>query len=145
MKKGFTLIELLVVVALIGVLTTLVMANLASGRERSRDAQRKSDLRSMSTALRLYYNDKGVYPATGYFDSLWGLEWAESGTVYMSKTADDPIPGRDYKYQVGSDSDPTDTDSFILSACLENPSDDKGVTTLDTTWCPEGWMYQARP
>jgi type II secretion system protein G len=156
MRKGFTLIELLVVVALIGVLTTLVMANLASGRERSRDAQRKSDLRSMATALRLYYNDKGFYPGStsgqimgcggaGLSACEWGAEWAVGTTTYMSKLADDPVPGRDYKYEVGSDTDPSDTDSFILSACLENPSDDKGVVTSDTTWCPSALMYQLRP
>ncbi|MEK7470495.1 MAG: prepilin-type N-terminal cleavage/methylation domain-containing protein [Patescibacteria group bacterium] len=157
MRKGFTLIELLVVVALIGVLTTLVMANLNAGRERSRDAQRKSDLRSMATALRLYYNDKGVYPAnnssnqilgcgsTGVTVCTWGAEWSVGTTTYMTKLADDPIPGRDYKYALGTDSNPSDTDSFVLSACLENPSDDKGVATSDTTWCPSGWMYQLRP
>ena len=61
-KKGFTLIELLVVVSLLGVLATLVIANLNSARERTRDATRKSDLRNIQTALRLYYNDKGTYP-----------------------------------------------------------------------------------
>ncbi|MDP1709998.1 MAG: prepilin-type N-terminal cleavage/methylation domain-containing protein [bacterium] len=151
-KKGFTLIELLVVVALIGVLTTLVMANLNAGRERSRDAQRKSDLRSMATALRLYYNDKGAYPANNVSGQImgcgsggvsacsWGAEWLVGTTTYMSKLADDPIPGRDYKYEVGSD-----TDTFTLSSCLENTSDDKGAATSDTTWCPSGWMYQLKP
>lgn len=149
---GFTLIELLVVVALIGVLTTLVMANLTAGRERSRDAQRKSDLRSLSTALRLYYNDKGFYPSSNSSGQIlgcgaggtsacdWGDEWVVGTSTYMTKLADDPIPGRDYKYEIGAD-----TDTFTLSACLENVSDDRGVVTTDTTWCPSGWMYQLQP
>lgn len=145
MKKGFTLIELLVVVALIGVLTTLVMANLTSGRERSRDAQRKSDLRSLSTALRLFYNDTGSYPVSTYFNTKWGGDWVVGTTTYMSRMPDDPIPGRDYRYAMGTDADPSDSDSFVLSACLENASDTSGVGTSDTTWCPSGKMYQVRP
>jgi len=61
--SAFTLIELLVVVSLIGVLTTLIAANLNAARERGRDAARKADLRNLQTALRLYYNDKNFFPA----------------------------------------------------------------------------------
>ena len=51
-QKAFTLVELLVVISLIGILATLVLANLNSARERARDAERKSDLRNIQTALR---------------------------------------------------------------------------------------------
>jgi len=60
--SAFTLIELLVVMALIGTLATLLLANFNAARERARDAQRKSDLRNIQTALRLYYNDYGIFP-----------------------------------------------------------------------------------
>lgn len=139
MKKGFTLIELLVVISLIGILTTLVMANLSSARERGRDAQRKSDLRNIQTALRLYYNDHNAYPASTYFDDLWGLEWSEATTVYMPLLPKDPQSSQSYKYE--SD---LEADTVTLSACLENKSDDKGVITTNTEWCPTGWMYQVK-
>ena len=67
-NKGFTLVELLVVISLIGILSTLVIANLNSARERARDAQRKSDLRNIQTALRLYYNDNAGYPASSSYN-----------------------------------------------------------------------------
>ena len=150
-RQGFTLIELLVVVSLIGILATLVLANLTSGRSRGRDAQRKSDLRQISTALRLYYNDNGAYPAAASLP--WGSEWASpQGSVYMSTLPIDPLSDQSYLYKLGSDSDPTDADTYRLTACLENLSDDKGMATsadgdsdTSTSWCPSDWMYQIKP
>jgi type II secretion system protein G len=120
---GFTLIELLVVISIIGILATLIAANLNSARSRARDAERKSDLASIQTALRLYYNDNGRYPASNYFDSLWGQQWKGGGsTVYMNTLPKDPLSSQTYKYVLGSD-----TDSYTLSACLENSSDSQGI------------------
>src|SRR5579872_5421721 len=61
-NKGFTLIELLIVLAIIGVLTGLLLANFIGVRERARDAQRKSDVKQIQTALELYRQDNGTYP-----------------------------------------------------------------------------------
>lgn len=64
-KKGFTLIELLVVIAIIGILSAIGLVSLNGARERARDAQRKSDLAQIRTALALYYDDNNAYPAAG--------------------------------------------------------------------------------
>lgn len=149
-NTGFTLIELLVVVALIGVLATLLVANLNAARERGRDAQRKSDLRNMQTALRLYFNDKGIYPAhdatsfqilgcgsLGTSSCAWGEIWSADSIVYMPTLPKDPLPSQTYRYQqTGSG------DGYIIQACLENKSDDKGKAAGDTSWCTTDWMYQ---
>ncbi|KKQ92407.1 MAG: General secretion pathway protein G [Candidatus Woesebacteria bacterium GW2011_GWA2_40_7] len=141
LARGFTLIELLVVISIIGILATLVSANLNSARSRARDAARKSDIRSIATALRLYYNDKNTYPVDGYFDSLWGSSWTDSGVTYMSKLPGDPLTSQTHKYEVG-----TDGNSYILSACLENASDTQGVSAAAApydAWCPTTkWMFQ---
>ncbi len=63
-QKGFTLIELLVVIAIIGLLASVVLLALNSARARSRDAKRLADVRQMSSAIELYVNDNGAYPAT---------------------------------------------------------------------------------
>ena len=135
MRKAFTLIELLVVIALIGILSTLVLANLNSARERSRDAQRKSDLRSIQTALRLYYNDAGGYPAVL---PAWGSPWVVGTTTYMNLLPADPQPSQSYRYTQ------TDSETYVIETCLENKSDDKGMVTTDTTWCPSGWKYEVK-
>jgi len=149
--RGFTLIELLVVISIIGILTTLVAANLNSARGRARDAQRKSDLKNISTALRLYYNDKGAFPdnnssfrikgcgALGTTACTWGQEWKAGDTTYMSTLPRDPLPDQSYRYSF------VDSDNYVISVCLENKSDDKGESAGGTTWCPSNWKYEVKP
>lgn len=76
--KGFTLIELLVVVSIISLLASTVLASLTSARSKARDAKRKEDIHSIQTALALYYNTYGYYPA------VWG--WAESTDATWNTT-----------------------------------------------------------
>src|SRR3989344_3892996 len=68
-SKGFTLIELLVVVAIIGLLSSVVLASLNSARAKGRDAKRMSDLHNISVALELYYDKFGTYQVAG---TGWG-------------------------------------------------------------------------
>lgn len=148
-NKGFTLIELLVVVSIIGLLATLVVANLNSARARARDAARKSDLKNISTALRLYYNDRSVYPSNNSSGSImgcgsggtsvctWGQPWVVGTTTYMQVLPKDPLTSQSYKYTVGAG-----LDTFTIYSCMENKSDDQGETTTDTTWCPSAWQYK---
>lgn len=145
MKKlahGFTLIELLVVISIIGILATLVAANINSARSRARDAERKSDIRNIATALRLFYNDNSIYPAESALP--WGSEWTstDGSTVYMSILPQDPLAStQTYLYELGSGQD-----TYILSACLENSSDTQGVDTTGpySSWCPSGRMFQIK-
>lgn len=154
-EHGFTLIELLVTIALIGVIATFLLANFNAARTRSRDTQRKSDLRNITSALRLYYNDLGVYPASdsnytilgcgtgGTASCSWGGSWTATvnsqTNTYMSVMPSDPKSPQTYRYSR------VNLDDYILQACLENQSDDKGKTTTDTTWCPSSWMYEVKP
>lgn len=60
-QKGFTLIELLVVVAIIGLLSSVVLISLNTARSKARDAKRLADIRQVSAALEIYFNDTGHY------------------------------------------------------------------------------------
>ena len=145
-QKAFTLIELLVVVSLIGILATLVVANMNSARERARDTQRKSDLRNIQTALRLYYNDNAGYPQSSSGNivgcsptCVWGEAWVQSGSTYMNILPDDPLSDQAYVYTgvVGGE-------DYTISACLENKSDDK-CTTVASSVCASTCQYSVRP
>jgi prepilin-type N-terminal cleavage/methylation domain-containing protein len=88
-KKGFTLIELLVVISIIGLLSTLSIVALNTARARSRDARRTSDIKQIQTALEMFYNDSGFYPATGLVS---GGTIATTGITYMSAIPYAPTP-----------------------------------------------------
>ena len=60
--RGFTLIELLVVLAIIGLLSSIVLASLNTARAKARDAVRKSQVGEFEKALELYFLVNGHYP-----------------------------------------------------------------------------------
>ncbi len=124
-KQGFTLIELLVVISIIGILATLLMANVAGVRERARDAQRKSDVNQIQKALEMYKNSQATpqYPAN--LDAL--------APNYLKTYPHDPKYNSactencwDYSYA----RDVTDTLKYTLIACLENASDPQKDSAL---------------
>jgi len=61
-KKAFTLVELLVVIAIIGILATLSVIALNTARAKARDAKRVADVKQVTTALEMFFNDNGRYP-----------------------------------------------------------------------------------
>ncbi|MDD5050412.1 MAG: type II secretion system protein [Candidatus Pacebacteria bacterium] len=82
-KKGFTLIELLVVVSIIGILSVIVLASLATSRAKSADAGIQSELVHARNQIELYYAAYGNYGANY---TLGGtsptLCVASSGTIF---------------------------------------------------------------
>src|SRR4051812_6845229 len=61
-EGGFTLVELLIVIAIIGIIAAIVLVNLNSSRQKSRDVKRVADVRQILTAMQLYFNDNSGYP-----------------------------------------------------------------------------------
>jgi type II secretion system protein G len=101
--SGFTLIELLVVIAIIALLSSVVMTSMASTRMKGRNATRMTSLKTIQTALELYFTNNNAYPTTG--GAWWGvcvngLSKTTSGATayipgltptYISKLPTDPI------------------------------------------------------
>lgn len=97
--KGFTLIELMVVIAIIGVLSSVVLASLNSARAKGRDAKRKAEMVSIQTALEMYYLDNNAYPIAisgtwnGYLTTGCGVAGSLSGpTGYVPNLAPKYMP-----------------------------------------------------
>ncbi len=60
-KQGFTLIELLVVVAIIGLLSSVVLAVMSSARAKGRDAAIKQSALEFRKLMALEYSNSGSY------------------------------------------------------------------------------------
>lgn len=58
---GFTLIELLVAIAIIGILTSIVLASLNVARGRGADAKVKAQIANARNAADLYFDSHGSY------------------------------------------------------------------------------------
>lgn len=127
-QGGFTLIELLIVVAIIAVLSSLLMTNFVAIRQRSRDSQRKSELRQIQSALELYRSDIGSYPSAPlYTGNNCNASLASGGTTYMQNVPCDPLDSKNTKYQYTPYGSPSIT-GYCLRACLENSSDSQSDT-----------------
>ncbi|MDB4940441.1 MAG: gspG [Candidatus Doudnabacteria bacterium] len=92
-SKGFTLIELLVVIAIIGLLASVVLLALNSARAKSRDAKRLADIRQLTTALELYFNDFNAYPVQASAAILTGTTVPLNlAPTYVGKVPAAPVP-----------------------------------------------------
>jgi prepilin-type N-terminal cleavage/methylation domain-containing protein len=124
MKKGFTLIELLVVIGIMALLTALAAFNFNQARARSRDIQRKSDMKNLQSALEAYRNDYGFYPNSANITLLNNhLISMSSANPYIKSAFMDPKIQQNtgswvnYMYTYGTQT------TYTLQACLENRSD----------------------
>jgi general secretion pathway protein G len=132
--------ELLVVMVILGILTAIGLGNFFTSRTKAFDSQRKQDLRNVTKALELYYNDKGEYPEdngsglmmVGTTPISWGETFNDpdhADTVYMTHLPTDPH-GYVYYYEAGPNQQ-----SYALYAYLENEHDEDreegGYTATD--------------
>lgn len=62
-NQGFTLIELLIVVVILGVLAAVAIPQFTASTDDAKVAALDSSLATMRTAIDMYYQDHGEYPA----------------------------------------------------------------------------------
>lgn len=117
-RKGFTLIELLIVIAIIGLLATLAIISLTTAQRKARDTKRIADMKSIQTAVELYFSDNSSYPAPA--------DWAALQTSlapYISQVPVDPnnSAGTQYTYGYCTAGGPCATsDQYFVAATLED-------------------------
>ena len=108
------------------------MANFIGVRQRARDAQRKSDLRQIQSALELYRSDQGAYPATNILSTCGtGVSLGSGSTIYMQKLPCDPSTGSPYPYALTAT-------GYTLYACLENGNDSQKDSSNNATCSTAG-------
>jgi len=88
-ERGFTLIELMIVVAIIAILAGILIPNFVNARAQAQTAACESNLRSIATALELYYADNQSYPEASQAAVQPSLLTANSVT-YLNNTPKDP-------------------------------------------------------
>lgn len=105
-RGGFTFVELMIAVAIIGILTTIVIASLQAARAKSRDARRLSEIKQLSVAADAYFQDKFEYPPDiDAFQSFF------DNADYKT----DPV-GKSYEYERGN----LNEKSFCIGTVVEN-------------------------
>ena len=88
-ERGFTLIELMIVVAIIAILAGILIPNFVNARSQAQTAACESNLRSIATALELYYADNQIYP-TAAGASVQPALFTVNGVAYLNNTPKDP-------------------------------------------------------
>ncbi len=131
-KKGFTLIELLVVIAIIGILSAIGLVSLNGAREKARDAQARTDLSTMRTALALWYDDhNNTYPGTTAVNSL-DVSDIKTGTGHTANSVFDTAREFEIEY-VANLKSPSSVSAhrygYKSSAILANISSGTGLGT----------------
>lgn len=147
-EGGFTLVELIIVFGVIGILVGMILTVVdpISQIQKSKDAQRKSDLSQIQKILEQFYQDNGgKYPKSSTAEQTCGspqqscsyriinlsdviVEWGNAFSPYANVLPKDPVAGRKYVYYSPSNSN---GQTYYLYASLERG-------TKDTQACSSG-------
>jgi type IV pilus assembly protein PilA len=99
-EEGFTLVELLVVMLILGILAAIAIPSFFNQRDKARDADAKSAVRTAQTAMETYATDNGGSYVGADAADLRGIE----ETLSAANLAPAPVVAADsYTVSVTSD------------------------------------------
>jgi general secretion pathway protein G len=105
--KGFSLIEILIVVAVIGIILSIVIGNMARSKSEARDTVRHLEADELVKAVYKYRLDNGSLPLEDELDNAYATScnndsnWITLQNTldsYISRLPDDPLGTDDYCY-----------------------------------------------
>lgn len=141
-QRGFTLIEILIAISLIGILLSVTISASITLQKSSRDARRKSDLRSIQSALQQYYADQFNFPT-----AINGSVSFSSGAVqktYLGNIPQDPSTRTNYGFlAIKCDNTGGNCQGYCLYAKLEFQKPE--VTNLPTDCTTDSTLNSTYP
>ena len=117
-NRGFTLVELLVVTAIISLVGSVILVQIAEVRSKARDAQRERDIKTLQDALAIYVVDNRTYPVSNPSVALTGLDPVSQELLNketLPKVPLDPVNYNNYRYIYAS----VDGSTYLLTYYLE--------------------------
>ena len=145
-KKGFTLVELVVVIAILGILAGIAIPRFMEANKAARGAKIVADMRTIESAVNIYYVTHGSYPADkdapGFANIVNGGTWPTppigNFTIShtMGSTGDDPTSGTctentAYTYTIRDEDSLGDTVTLTDTTNLSNCADTTSPTVIE--------------
>lgn len=115
--------ELIVVVGIIAILTSVVLSNISTAKQRSRDAKRVSDVTQIKLSLELYFNRCNQYPATLTAAASNGCPSGITLDTFLSPMPLPPLGSAETSYNDKYSALNTNCTAYHLGATLENATD----------------------
>ena len=129
-NQGFTIVELLIVIVVIGLLAALVIVQFSNVQARTRDSERKSDIRAIQSKVAEFYALNGRYPVA--LDTA-GLDLPAEACKGPGGTGTCGTPDYSYKAFLQATTLPADTQAASVAATADATATDAGKYILYTT------------